>query len=131
MHLEHKYQGDHGSVGEELLTSISNLEEKGDTVEKAVKEGYFNLQEALAIYSLNEFEYVTYLLLKNNGRFKSETKEKQMISIVSYLLEAFQASSESFVAPGRNAMNELRNIIHNSSLKILFLFQCGELTPIC
>lgn len=116
MYSEHKYQGDHGSVGEELMTNVSKLEEIGSIVEKAVREGYFTLQDALSIYRLSEIEYVAYQLLKNKGKFESENKEKQIIGVIFYLVEAFQAPSESFEAQGKQVMNELKNIVHDSPL---------------
>lgn len=116
MYLEHKYQGDHGAVGEELMTSVSKLEEMGSVVEKAVSEGYFTLQEALAIYRLSEIEYVAYQLLKNKGKFEAEIKEKQLVSILFYIVQAFQVPSESFAAQGKQVMQELKTIVHDSPL---------------
>ena len=58
-----KYQGDHGSLGEELMMNVSELEETGSVIDKAVSEGYFTLPEALSAYRLSEIEYVAYLRL--------------------------------------------------------------------
>jgi hypothetical protein len=60
-----KYQSDHGSVGEELMMNVSELEETGAVVEKAVREGYFSLPEALSAYQLSKIEYVAYLRPSN------------------------------------------------------------------
>jgi hypothetical protein len=64
MSFDPKNLSDHGSVGEELMINVSELEETGAVVEKAVREGYFTLPEALSAYRLSEIEYVAYLLLK-------------------------------------------------------------------
>jgi len=113
MYSGNKYQGDHGSVGEELLTNVSKLEEVGFIVEKAVKEGYFTLPEALSIYQLSEIEYVAYQLLKNKGKFESEIKERQIIDVLVYIVEAFKAPSASFAAQGKLMMEKLNNIVHD------------------
>lgn len=49
--------GDSDSVGEELLDGISELEERARVVSKAVKEGYFTLEEALMLYKITLREY--------------------------------------------------------------------------
>ena len=114
MYFENKYQGDDGSVAEELMANVSELEEVGFIVEKAVKEGYFTLPEALAAYRLSEIEYVTYQLLKNKGKFESEIKEKQIVDIIFFLIEAYKAPSASFEAQGKQVMEKLKNIVHDS-----------------
>jgi hypothetical protein len=76
---DRKYQGDSGSAGDELMANVSELEETGAVVDKAVREGYFTLAEALSAYRLSEIEYVAYLLLKNKGKFEAANKEKQIL----------------------------------------------------
>lgn len=50
-------KGDHFSVGEELLSGVSDLELKCRAVKDAVKGKYFKLSEALSIYKVTEKEY--------------------------------------------------------------------------
>jgi len=114
MYSGNKYLGDHGSVGEELMANVSKLEEVGFIVEKAVREGYFTLPEALSAYRLSEIEYVAYQLLKNKGKFESEIKEKQIVDVLVYLVEAFKEPSASFAAQGKQVMEKLRNIVRDS-----------------
>ena len=64
MFSDPKYQSDHGSVGEELMMNVPELEEKGAVVNKVVREGYFTFPDALSAYRLSEFDYAAYLLLK-------------------------------------------------------------------
>jgi hypothetical protein len=111
-----KYQGDHGSVGEELMMNVSELEQTGAIVDKVVREGYFTLPEALSAYRLTEIEYLAYLLLKNKGKLGVEEKENQVVGALYFLVEAFQAPSASFAAPGKKVMKELESIVHSSPL---------------
>ena len=117
-----KYQGDHGSVGEELMMNVPELEEKGAVVDKVVREGYFTLPEALSAYRLSEIEYVAYLLLKNKGKLEVAEKEKQVVGALNYIVEAFLAPSASFAAPGKQVMQELETIVHSSPLRDEDLF---------
>ena len=73
-----KYQSDHGSAGEELMMNVSELEETAADVEKAVRDGYFTLAEALSAYRLSEIEYLAYLLLKNNGKLEVTKKRTKL-----------------------------------------------------
>lgn len=50
-------KGDHFSVGEELLSGVSEIELKCNAVKDAVKGKYFTLSEALQIYKVSEKEY--------------------------------------------------------------------------
>jgi len=122
MFSDPKYQGDHGSVGEELMMNVPELEEKGAVVDKVVREGYFSLPEALSAYRLSEIEYVAYLLLKNKGKLEGAEKEKQVVGALYYLVEAFLAPSASFAAPGKQVMQELETIVHSSPLRDEDLF---------
>jgi hypothetical protein len=122
MSFDPKYQGDHGSVGEELMMNVPELEEKGAVVDKVVREGYFTLPEALSAYRLSELEYVAYLLLKNKGKLEGAEKEKQVVGALYYLVEAFLAPSASFAAPGKQVMQELETIVHSSPLRDEDLF---------
>jgi hypothetical protein len=117
-----KYQSEHGSVGEELMMNVSELEETGAVVEKAVREGYFTLADALSAYRLSEIEYVAYLLLKNKGKLEEADKESQVVGALLYLVEAFQAPSASFAAPGKKVMKQLETIVHTSPLRDNNLF---------
>jgi hypothetical protein len=117
-----KYHGDSGSVGEELMVNVSELEETGFVVEKAVREGYFTLPDALSAYRMTEIEYVAYLLLKNKGKFEVADKEKQIVGAIFYLVEAFHAPSASFDALGKEVMKELETIVHSSPLRDSDLF---------
>jgi hypothetical protein len=122
MFSDPKYQGDHGSVGEELLMNVSELEQTGAVVDKVVREGYFTLPEALSAYRLSEIEYLAYLLLKNKGKFEIANKEKQIVGAIFYLVEAFHAPSASFDASGKQVMKELETIVHSSPLRDSDLF---------
>ena len=66
--------GEHTSVAEELLSEVPGLEQKCRAVEKAVKENYFTLGEALRNYGVSEMEYIPYILLKNSQKFKRTKK---------------------------------------------------------
>jgi|HubBroStandDraft_1064217.scaffolds.fasta_scaffold208948_2 hypothetical protein len=114
---DRKYCGDSGSVGEELMVNVSELEETGAVVDKAVHEGYFSLPEALSAYRLSEMEYFAYLILKNKGKLGVEDKEKQLVGALYFLVAAFQAPSASFDAPGKKVMKELETIVHTSPLR--------------
>ena len=116
MSSDPKYQGDHGSVGEELMMNVSELEQTGAIVDKVVREGYFTLPEALSSYQLTEIEYLAYLLLKNKGKLGVEEKENQVVGALYFLVEAFQAPSASFADPGKKVMKELETIVHSSPL---------------
>ena len=122
MFSDPKYQGDHGSVGEELMMNVPELEEKGTVVDKVVREGYFTLPEALSAYRLSEIEYVAYLLLKNKGKLEGAEKEKQVVGALNYIVEVFLAPSASFAAPGKQVMQELETIVHSSPLRDEDLF---------
>lgn len=58
------------SVGE-ILLSIPEIEQQCMVVEKAVREGYFDLNEALENYKVNQLDYTEYLISKLN---KSQIK---------------------------------------------------------
>ncbi len=99
------------------MVNVSELEETGAVVDKAVRDGYFTLAEALSAYRLSEIEYVAYLLLKNKGKFEVADKEKQIVGAIFYLVEAFHAPSASFDASGKQVMKELETIVHSSPLR--------------
>lgn len=110
MYSEPKYQGDPASTAEELLMNVSGLEETGNVVDKAVREGYFTLERALAAYQLSEVEYLAYLLLKNKGAFSTTTKEDQLLEVISYLVSVYRASSAYFAPAGKKVIQELASI---------------------
>jgi hypothetical protein len=56
------YSCDDGSIGEELLSNIPEIEEKCRAVRQAVAEKYFSLDEALEIYKVTSEEYGDFLL---------------------------------------------------------------------
>jgi hypothetical protein len=116
MSLDHKYQGDAGSVGEELLTNVSEVEEKGAVVDKAIREGYFSLQEALHAYGLSELEYLSYSLLKDRNKLEGEAKEKEIWNAVVYLVKIYQAPSASFDSAGKQFMQKLKTLIGSKPL---------------
>ncbi|HVU54153.1 MAG TPA: hypothetical protein VHD83_03820 [Puia sp.] len=116
MYLEHKYLGDDGSTADELMTNVTEVEEKGNVIDMAVRGGYLTLSEALSSYGLTEIEYVAYSLLKNKGRLGAEEKEKQVIEALFLLVEAYAAPSASFQGPGRQVMEELKTIVNDSPL---------------
>jgi len=51
------YCGDDGSVGEELLAGVSDLEERCWVVEQSTKDGYLSMEEALKLYKVSEEDY--------------------------------------------------------------------------
>lgn len=53
--------GDDGSVGEELLQNVSDLEERCYAVFKSSTEEYFSLEEALELYGVSLAEYESFL----------------------------------------------------------------------
>lgn len=59
-----KIKGDHGSVGEEILMEIPELELQCSAVKKAIDEGYFTLEEALKNYNVTREEYLTFINFK-------------------------------------------------------------------
>ena len=59
--------GDDGSVGRELLSGVSEIEEKSRAIYLAVKENYFTLEEALDIYGVCEEDYQIFLKKYENN----------------------------------------------------------------
>ena len=51
------YIGDDGSVGEEMLSSVTEIEERVNVIDLAVKEKYFTFEEALKLYKVSFEEY--------------------------------------------------------------------------
>jgi hypothetical protein len=116
MSLGDKYRGDSGSVGEELFMNVSELEEKGAVVDKAVREGYFSLQEALHAYELSELEYLSYSLLKDRRKLEGKAKEKEIWNAIVYLVDIYQAPSASFDTAGKQFMQKLKTLIGSKPL---------------
>lgn len=102
--------GEHASVAEELLLEVPELEQKCRAIEKSVKEGYFSLQEALAVYKVSEIEYITYLLLKHNQELKRVKKQEQVFDTIHAIVSIFISSSSSFDAIGKKAFIEIKKI---------------------
>jgi hypothetical protein len=94
MYHDEKY-GDHGSVAEELLADVPELESKCRAVEKSVQEGYFLLQDALKIYGVSETEYMPYFLLRNHEILKSLNKEKQLLETLATISIIYHHSEVS------------------------------------
>ncbi len=53
--------GEHFSVGEELLSKVSEFELKCKSIEKSVNEGYYSLNEALEYYKIKEIDFLSYI----------------------------------------------------------------------
>jgi hypothetical protein len=53
--------GDDGSIGEELLSNIPEIEEKCRVVRQAVNDKYFSLEEALKLYGVTIEQYRDYI----------------------------------------------------------------------
>lgn len=117
MYLESKYTGDAASVGEELLMGVSELEERAKVVDKAVKEGYFTLDQALSLYKVSEIEYLTYSLLKNKKRLEATSKQLQVIGAVSMIVNLFNEASIKFDPKVKKMMHELKTITKDPSIK--------------
>ena len=118
MYLESKYSsGDAASVGEELLMGVSELEERARVVDKAVKEGYFTLDQALSLYKVSEIEYLTYSLLKNKKRLEATSKQLQLIGAVSMIVSLFNEASIKFDPKVKKMMHQLETITKDPSFK--------------
>ena len=118
MYLESKYAtGDAASVGEELLMGVSELEERARVVEKAVKEGYFTLDQALPLYKVSEIEFLTYSLLKNKKKLEATSKQSQVIGAVSMIFSLFTEASNKFDPKVKKMMHQLETINKDPSFK--------------
>jgi hypothetical protein len=58
-------KGDSGTVGEELLANISELEEKCRVIKQASNEKYFSLEEALVLYGVSNEAYKNWMIKDN------------------------------------------------------------------
>ena len=90
---------DHVSVGEELLTGVSDIETKCYAVDKSVKEGYFSLKEALKNYKLNKFDYICYKDKNIKNLFENQLDEDAPVNLetAKYLKEkGFNKTCEFF-----------------------------------
>jgi hypothetical protein len=105
MYLENNKPGDAGYIGAELITTDLEREGRYESVEQAVQENYFPLKEALSIYKVTEMEYLAYLLLKT--RQTDSTRQKQLFQAITYLVQIFQPSVNSFDKAGKEALQEL------------------------
>jgi hypothetical protein len=97
--------GDSGSVGLELLASITEIEERARVVEQAVAEGYFGFQEALTLYKVTEREYMAYLLLKRENSVPS--KQVQFFEMLSSLVKMYHDASKGFDADAKKLVTEI------------------------
>jgi hypothetical protein len=111
MYSANKYSGDDPSVGEELLMGVSEIEERARVVDKAVREGYFTIKEALPLYKVSEIEYLAYSLLKNKKALEATSKQSQVINAVSIILNLFDEASNKFDPEVKNMMQQLETII--------------------
>ncbi len=116
MFSEVKYEGDHVSVAEELLAGIPELEQKGKAINKSVREGYFNLEEALDFYKVSQYQYFVYLLLDSMNDLEVKPKETQIFSIVSNIVTTYHAGSFTFDSNGIQIMQKLETITGDSKL---------------
>lgn len=115
MYSDNKYVGDHVSVAEELLAEIPELEQKCRAVDKAVGEGYFNLERALSVYNVSEIEYLPYLLLKYNVDLKRSGKQEQVFETFSTILDIYFSSIPNFDQLGKSTMAELKRLTESVS----------------
>lgn len=112
---KHKRVGEHGSVAEELLAEVPELEQKCKAVEKAVREGYFTLGEALVNYRVSEIEYIPYLLLKHNQKLKSTNKQEQVFDTIHAVISVFSSSASSFNDVGKRAFSGIQKIAEQAT----------------
>lgn len=117
MYLESKYKGDDGSVAEELLMGVSEIEERARVVDKAVREGYFSLEEALSLYKVSEIEYLAYSLVKNKKEIEAASKQSKLIDALSMVLIVFNDATNTFDPVVRTMMHQLDVITKNSSFR--------------
>jgi hypothetical protein len=117
MYLESKHTGDTASVGEELLMGVSELEERARVVEKAVKEGYFSLDQALSLYKVSAIEYFAYALIKNKKKLEATSKQSQAISTASIFVSVFNEASIKFDPKVKKMIHQLEIIIKDPSFK--------------
>ncbi len=108
MYSDNNIHGDSGSVGEELLINISDLEQKVMVVDKAVEEGYFTLDDALPLYGLTAREYVAYLFLKNKST--PDTQQHQLSEMLSLIVKVYHGISNQFDPRGKKMMHELETV---------------------
>jgi hypothetical protein len=87
-----KVKGEHTSVAEELLAEVPELEQKCRAIDKAVREGYFTLPEALAAYEVKETEYIAYFLLQFNKKLKKTKKQDQVFQMLYAVVSIFDTS---------------------------------------
>ncbi|MBN8821088.1 MULTISPECIES: hypothetical protein [unclassified Spirosoma] len=106
---------EHTSVAEELLFEVPELESKCRAVEKAVRESYFTLQEALRNYKVSEVEYISYGLMKNRRKLKRARKQDQVFDTIAFVVSIFDPSIKSFNIDGRQAMHEIKKISDKAS----------------
>ena len=104
-----KIKGEHTSVAEELLLDIPELEQKCRAIDKAVKEGYFNLPEALSAFGVSEIEYIPYFLLKYNKLLKRLRKQDQVFQTLYAVISIFDPSA--FDKSSKNIIVNLKNEI--------------------
>jgi hypothetical protein len=120
MYSEAKHKGDHDSVGEELLIDIPELEERAKVVEKAVKEGYFTLEEALSLYKVSEIEYLAYALLKNKNKLGKVAKHLQAMAAISMMTQVFHEVNYTFDPKVKTIMHQFEVILkQNPAIKKL------------
>lgn len=119
MYLESKHTGDAASVGEELLMGVSELEERARVVEKAVKEGYFSLDQALSLYKVSAIEYFAYCLIKNKKKLEATSKQSQAISTASIFVRVFNEASINFDPKVKKMIHQLDIITKDPSFKKL------------
>jgi len=117
MYLESKYKGDDDSVAEELLMGVSELEERAFVVDKAVSEGYFDLDEALSLYKISKIEYFAYYLIKNKKKIEASSKQSQVISAASIFVSLFNDANFKLDPKVKKVIHQLEIITKDPSFK--------------
>ncbi|RYG49649.1 MAG: hypothetical protein EOO01_12265 [Chitinophagaceae bacterium] len=121
MYPDEKYRGDSGSVAEELLADVPDLEIKCRAVEKAVREGYFTLPDALKIYKVSETEYMPYFLLRNRDLLNDLDKEKQLLETLPTVSIIYRGSYSVTFSGGKSVFEALAKLLESFATKKLLL----------
>ena len=119
MYSEANYKGDDYTVGEELLMDLPELEEKAKVVEKSVKEGFFTLEQALALYKVSEIEYLVYSLLKNRSKLEAVTKQLQAMGAFSIIVQIFHEASNKFEPKVKTMMHQFETMANDPAIRKL------------
>ena len=110
MYSDKTYHGDDGSIATELLTDVSEIEQKCIAVSTAVSEGYFLLNKALSVYKVSEIEYIAYSLAVKSPLLKQANKEQQMSEAINIVASVFSSATNELGTSGRKALHKLQTI---------------------